>query len=139
MNLLFVTFTDLVHFATHFLVLLGQRLVLSLDDSDLTLQLFDSLFVEGYVFVFKFELFVESVEPQLELVLVILSRKSERVELVGQKSDLIVLLFEHVNVAFVFLLESGYFLVFLLDLFLQKLYFLLQNGPFLFHFHPDHL
>lgn len=103
------------------------------------MEVFGSFLVGVDIFVFKFELFVEGIESELELVFVVLAGESEGVELVGEESDFVVFFLEHVDVTFVFGLEFGDFLVLLFQLFFQKVYLLLQNGPFLFHFHPDHL
>jgi hypothetical protein len=85
-----------------------------------------------------FHLLIECTEPCFELVLIVVPGEPERLQLIGEESDFIVLVLEHVDVALVFFLEFGYFFVFVFDLSFEELDFLLENGALLFHFHFGH-
>ncbi len=85
-----------------------------------------------------FHLLVECTEPCLKLVLIIVPGEPKRLQLIGEKGDLIVLVLKHIDIALVFLLKFGYFFILVFDLSFKELDFLLENGTLLFHFHFGH-
>ena len=72
-----------------------------------------------------FHLLVECTEPCFKLVLIIVSSEPKRLQLIGEKGDLIVLVLKHIDIALVFLLEFGYFFILVFDLSFEELDFLL--------------
>ena len=120
-------------------MLLCQSLVSGLHCPQFCLQLLCVLLVAYDLLFLLLHLLVKCTEPGLELVLVVVSCQLQRLKLIGEQGDFVVLLFKHVQVALVFLLQLGDLLVFMLDFSLEELNFLLENGPLFLHLHLGHL
>lgn len=120
-----VGFGEFVQFVHEFLVFFGKGLVGGLDCPEFVLQLVCIFLIGNDLFFFMFHLLVEGTEPGFKLILIVVPGEPERLQLIGEEGDLIVLVLKHVDIALVFLLEFRYFLVLVFNLSFEELNFLL--------------